>query len=46
MSEEERDELIFICSMMSNYGEDYLKSLSDKELIEIYNKSMNTGLEV
>lgn len=46
MSQEEREELIFICSMMSNYSEEYLKNLSDSELNKIYNKSMNADLVV
>ncbi|MDM5333414.1 BH0509 family protein [Ureibacillus composti] len=41
MVKEEREELIFICSMMTNYSGDYLKQLTDDELIEIYNSNMN-----
>lgn len=42
MSQEEREELIFICSMMiPQYSEEFLRSLTDKELIDIYNSSMN-----
>lgn len=39
MTNEEREELIFICTLRTAYSEDYLESLSDQELIEIYNKS-------
>lgn len=46
MPPEERDELILICGMMSNYSEDYLKNLSEEELVDIYNKSMNADLVV
>ncbi|WP_181733302.1 BH0509 family protein [Ureibacillus terrenus] len=45
MTREEREELIFICSLMSQYSEEYLKKLSDQELNEIYNKSMGVSLE-
>jgi len=43
MSKEEREELIFICSMMTNYSEDYLNQLTDQELIEIYSNNMNVS---
>lgn len=46
MPQEEREELIFICNMMTNYSEDYLRDLPDDELIELYNKKMNAGLNV
>lgn len=43
MSQEERDEIIFACSMRTNYSEEYLANLTDEELIAIYNKSMNVS---
>lgn len=43
MSEEERDELIFACSMRTHYSEEYLERLSDEELIAVYNNSMNAN---
>lgn len=43
MSKEERDELIFACSMRTNYSEEYLESLTDEELIAVYNRSMNVS---
>ena len=43
MSKEEREELIFICSMMTNYSEDYLNQLTDQEIIEIYSNNMNVS---
>ena len=46
MEKEEREELIFICEMRSNYSEEHLRTLSDDELEAIYNKHMNAGLEV
>lgn len=36
----DRDEIIFICSVFSNYTEQYLNKLSDKELIETYERIM------
>lgn len=36
----DRSEIIFICSMLSNYSEEYLNKLSDKELIETYERLM------
>lgn len=45
LSKEEREELILICSLMTQYSEDYLQKLSDQELIEIYNNSMNASLK-
>lgn len=42
MSKEERDELIFACSMRTNYSEEYLESVSDEELIEIYNRTTSS----
>lgn len=46
MSQEEREELIFICSLMTPYSEEFLSKMSDQELNEIYNKSMNADLAV
>ena len=46
MSPEERQELIFICTLMSNYSEEYLQKASDEELNEIYNNSMKSGLDI
>lgn len=45
MSQEEREELIFICSLMTHYSEEFLSKLSDEELNKIYNKSMGISLE-
>lgn len=45
MSQEERDELVLICSMMTNYSEECLAMMPDAELERIYNNSMNTALE-
>lgn len=45
MSQEEREELVFICSMMSNYTEECLRNMSDKELERIYNNNMNASLQ-
>lgn len=40
MSESERDEKIFTCSMMTSYSESYLESLSDEDLLKIYDRVM------
>lgn len=39
MTPEEREDLIFICSLMSNYTEDCLRNMSDEELERIYQKN-------
>ena len=44
MSEQERDEKIFACSMTTNYSENYLESLSDEKLLEIYERVMGMNL--
>lgn len=44
MSKAERDEKIFTCSMITNYSESYLESLSDEELLEVYDRVM--GMEL
>lgn len=41
MTHEEREDLIFICSLMSNYTEDCLRNMSDEELERIYQKNTN-----
>lgn len=46
MAQEERDELVLICSMMTNYAEEALMKLPDAELVSIYNKSMNAAIGV
>ncbi|MEK4228937.1 BH0509 family protein [Solibacillus sp. FSL H8-0538] len=44
MTQEERDELVFICSMMTNFTEECLQNMPDAELERIYNKNMNASL--
>lgn len=39
MTSEEREELIFVILLRTVYSEEYLKSLSNKELVEVYNNS-------
>lgn len=40
MSKDERDEKICACSMTTNYSESYLESLSDEDLLKIYDRVM------
>ena len=40
----ERSELVFICSLMTNYSEEYLDSLPDEELNRIYDMEMEKGM--
>lgn len=44
MTQEERDELVLICSMMTNYSEEFLANRSVAELERIYNDSMNAAV--
>lgn len=34
----DRDQIIFTITLLSNYSEDYLKKLSDGELLETYER--------
>lgn len=43
MTPEEREDLIFVCSLMSNYTEDCLRNMPDEELERIYNKNTSKG---
>ena len=43
VSEAERDEKVFACSMTTNYSESYLESLSDEDLLEVYERVMKSG---
>lgn len=38
LSKDEREEIILILSLRTNYSEDLLRKMSDEELLEIYNK--------
>lgn len=40
----ERSELVFICSLMTNFSEEYLGSLPDEELNSIYDAEMEKGM--
>lgn len=40
----ERSELVFICSLMTNYSEECLDSLPDEELNRIYDAEMEKGM--
>lgn len=40
MSDEERDELTFAITLVSKYSEQYLRTLSDDELLNIYTRVM------
>lgn len=45
LEQSERDEKIMSCTMASNYAESYLESLSDKELLEVYERIMDKGMK-
>lgn len=34
----DRDQIIFSITLLSNYSEDYLKKLNDRELLETYER--------
>lgn len=46
LSKDERNELIFICSIMTNYTEATLEKLPDEKLTEIYNNHMASAINI
>lgn len=41
MDQSEREEKIVTCLLTSNYSENYLKSLSDEELLAVYTRILD-----
>lgn len=41
----DREQIIFTCTMVTNYAESYLESLSDDELLKVYERIMNKELK-